>query len=266
MHTIRRRGAILILGKMKMFTRREATKFMITLSTMALLSAASFAMPTHAFLETPVHSTSELVSEIVHNRTVLDRYERHFAMTGDEVLEYMKNLHVARMPVTKRMKIYLCREDGDLDFSVQTVKQGTPVFADSMGRPILEVACGNPMVAPKRDAMSMAPPTSISSDKTELANIGDTIAPEMAMSALSVAPEVAMIPDVAPVIALTGSGPELIPGGLTNILPLGLLPLIGFAGPNHNSPLTPPPPVPEPTTIIALGAGITAVVARRRKK
>lgn len=244
----------------------------IALFCILLVAACSQAfMPRHSFLVHPVANTSDLVNQVSENRTVLDRYERHFAMTGKQVVAYMKTLRVGRILETKVRNVYLVREDGMLDMKPELVKAGTKVFMDPTGKPILMVVCGNPMVAPKEsvnfDNPSLNSSTSEFADipvaqDSEAAPMADAIQPADAtpIEEIATTPPPTVITETAAQPIIAAAGPNL--GGL-----LGFLPLLGIHG-GGSTPGTPPPPptTPEPASVVALTIAAVGVIAMRRSR
>ena len=87
----------------------------------------------NAFLNKPVHSVAELVAQLKADPIVMDRYMRHFGMTGDEVVAMANELHLAKMKKDTPMTVYNCNDQGVIGSKVFMIKAGALVFVDKFG-------------------------------------------------------------------------------------------------------------------------------------
>lgn len=227
-------------------------------------------MPPHSFLLRPVTNTSELVDEVARDPRVLDRYERHFAMTGDEVIAYLRTLHVARNSKDRWMNIYLVRENGSLDVRYQLLKAGKKIFVDDSGKGILVLACGNPMVPPKNPPFEFDQPQTQNNESVNVVPIatGATPSPESVAQLTLAMPALADVPTVAetatqPIQPQPNKAPQPILGAIASVIPVGILPLVGGSR-GHSGP--PSQATPEPASMIALAIGGAGLVASKRRK
>ncbi|HTQ11273.1 MAG TPA: hypothetical protein VMI31_14505, partial [Fimbriimonadaceae bacterium] len=100
----------------------------------------------NSFLATKADSVEALVHETATDRAVLDRFERHFGMSRQEILSYFGTLHLARLNEAGVYRIYSVNDQGVILSHMETLKAGDRVFADQSGKPILKARCGNAMV------------------------------------------------------------------------------------------------------------------------
>lgn len=219
-------------------------------------------MPRHAFLERPVSNTSQLVAQLASNKTVLDRYERHFAMSESELMAYFQTLTPGKLSETKARWVYLVREDGMIDMRSETLKAGTKVFVDPSGKPILVMSCGNPLVVPKNPVSLDSMP--LNSSNSDLADI--PVSPEAEASVPSpdlVEPTAAPIPEIAsvPPTEVTQSAAQPILGSLGGA-PAGLLAFLPLLGQSHGAGGR--SVVPEPATFAVIAVGLAGLMARKR--
>ena len=239
---------------------RAVIRFGAVIGVVAVLSAVSLAQHPgrNSFLVTSAHTTSELVREVQENSTIRDSYERHFQMSEAQLYTYLRTLHPVRLDEDQVFTIYSVPPGGELKAHTQRLKKGELVFADMNGKPILRARCGNPLVgAPPGvvpEAVASGPNAEVKPLETPVSEVTPNV-PLAMMPAPPVVPEeVAVTPAPAQPIATVTSSP--LP-----ILPLLALPIVG--GSVHGGGGA---PVPEPTTMVALAAGASVLLARRRKK
>lgn len=269
----------------------------------AVAEPLSVALPPDSFIGQHVASMPQMSQQVTLDPVVRRRLARHFHTSGPAVVRYIQNNLVLKKTTTaQRYQVYCISQTGR-EYTINSrLPIGTPVFVmRSTGKPILKLACGNPMVAE-------LPPVTIHTlpySSPELASLPK--------------PVPAAIPPVlasnGPVLVAMNSGPGVIitptpttlVGGVINSLPvrsgrfpIGLLagiPIIaGIAshGGGPNSPTTPvtpvipvvpvvpvipvvpvvpvtPVPVPEPSTLAAFVVGAAGLLfllsgARRRNR
>ncbi len=258
-------------------------RFSLTSSIIALafaLPALSTAAPIrsntprrpdlNAFVNHAVVDTKSLVAEVNNNPEVADRYERLFGMSKQQVLGYLSTLHREPLANATEFTVYSAPEGAPLKRHQEVLKKGTPIFADSEGRPKLIVKCGNPIGFPPtpQAGLHLVPPTSTPSLETDLPAPRDLDddATDL-LDAMPIVPEVAPLVDAGPADFLAST---LIPTSTAvhSALPfLGLAPLLApiFGSSGHGGTIV-VFPTPEPAPFVALGLGAVAMVRRRRRK
>ena len=220
----------------------------------------------NAFLNRATTTTAGLIAQARADDAVMDRYQRHYAMNSEEVIQFLGDLHPARLAKEGVYTIYSVPINGVLRSHLENVKVGTPIFADPAGRPILIMKCGNPMSrgpkSPESDNGNEA--NSIDTEKISLKELTDN---EVAQ-AQRLFPTDPMEPGYSPVQVVTpettGASPiQIAPtGGGFNLGPLGLgLAVLGIGLGNKG-----PAPVPEPSTLIAVAMGGIFLASRLRKR
>ena len=233
----------------------------------------------NAFVNHKITDTASLVAQVRGDGEVADRYERHFAMDRAGVVAYLSTLHRGNLAQEGTYTIYSVPDDGHVKMHLGKLKRGLPVFLDARGRTILVAKCGNPVVrgpARARVANSLVAKPIDESGVRELTEEPLVPASETAESPdtlLAVAPPV---PESVP-LALTPSTPLEAPavpaiasigatatggGGFPflALLPLGGLGFI-HSGDGSDGRIN---PVPEPTTMVAVGLGVAGLMRRRR--
>ena len=243
-----------------------------------------------AFLNFQVDSTSELVAELRNNRTLRQRYAKHFGIQESEVVDFVKNSLVPyRLPESRVVTVYGVNKNGRIYGVRQRMRKGTRVWATRSGEPVLKWLCANPMTR-RLPRMASAPivarpkpPTprvaALPVDVEQVAPSVETFvaappATPTAVAPVPVPPPVVVpVPPVASVPIVTGGG------GGGGFLPLAFLPLLGLGGggddeqePGPGPTVTPGPGpsevIPEPGSmaLLALAAPVIGVYVRRRSR
>jgi hypothetical protein len=279
----------------------QAKSFLLGSVGIAIIGLTALAeaqrMPPNSYLRQPAESRFQLVQQVRTDPVVSARFQRHFAMSHDEVVEYFSTLRTSRLEEGGRYLVWHVREgDGQHMTRWLTVSRGEPVFIDESGRPILKVVCGNPLVdrtVARRAAPTeivAAPPTQVAVTPpvveeqqafvpasptlvaltppplVEVADVRGVMPPELAVVTPVITP---VAPAVVPMIAAAPAFP--LWAGLLPAAAL-LFPRDGDGGPGDlgSIPLGGAPVgtavVPEPASMLLLGAGAAAVAFRRRRK
>jgi len=250
-------------------------------------SPARAPVPPASFLNYHVSTVHELSQEVTLDPTVRARLANHFHVSEAQITQYVRqNLVLTHLQKGGNYRVACVGRDGREFWIESHLPAGTAIFASrATGRPILKLACGNPMV-------SSLPPVLQTADNN--ANIGPAqfaslpppaltdAAPMPGLLIANVTPTelVVATADVAPPIVLVSDFPPLGPilsGGSRsfNVLPalLGGL-AVGIASTGHGGStpsITPPPaPIPEASTSTSLGVmlllGGGALLVLRRKR
>lgn len=210
----------------------------------------------NAFLNVRVNTTAELVQQAEKDPIVMDRYERHFGMSRDQVVAYLSSLHPARLTTDGVYRVYSIPDGGYVKCHVGRLKKGTMMFFTADGDPALIALCGNPVTEGKNATMVMiapAPPLSLA-DTRELTFQPPTSQDEIIVS---------QPPDVEVVDVTPGHDNLAVAPGITALPLAGLLGIGGFglisSHGGHGGP-----PVPEPATIAMLAVGVATLIRKRR--
>lgn len=217
----------------------------------------------NSFLNKAATNHAELMGQIQKDPEVMDRYVRHFSMTPAEVTQLLDTLRVTTLTKDDLFVVYNVPDSGLLRSRVLKLRKGTKVWVDSSNKPILKVSCGNPLVKGKKrvdnevglyeEEQSLKTATMAEGEKVLMLNRPiEPGVPEVDAVTTTTEPMVFTEP---PVPTLTNRKDYL---GFLVILP----PLLALLPPSSGSP----PPVPEPGSLLALGLGVSALVARRRSR
>ena len=155
----------------------------------ALAGTHQILLPPDSFIDQHVASMSQMSQQVTLDPVVRRRLARHFHTSGPAVARYIQsNLVLKKTTTAQRYQVYCISRTGQ-EYTVNSrLPIGTPVFVmRSTGKPILKLACGNPMVAE-------LPPI-----KTKIESY--------------TSPELASLPKAAPVaipLTLAPNGPVLV--------------------------------------------------------
>jgi hypothetical protein len=222
-------------------------------------ASASFAqMPPNAFITRHVSSTNALVRHVQENPVVMDRYCRHFQMNPQEVTNMLRGLHVETLSEDGTYEVFNVPGTGELRSKRMVRKKGERVFADANGTPVIRMNCGNPLTRmdeadSKNPSLAVSRPIDITSIEVPK---GSALISNVSLMqpAAPVAPEVTFETPTVETNTKTSGGAPFVGIGL------GLLPAV-FVGLNTGSN-----PVPEPSTIAALGIGCALLFASARRR
>jgi hypothetical protein len=244
--------------------------FVLLLALVCLFGLVEARPERNAFVNKKVATVSQLIAQIRSDPQVRDRYMRHFAMSQDELIEYLSSLHPAQLEQGGSYTVYSVPEDGAVKVRTAALKKGERVFSDRSGTPVLLARCGNPLtLGPSQpEAINDLQPLLISNPSTdmrELHVVPDSM-PEDTLVAV-MPPSVGEIPVITTPPPTGGGDIPIAPpsGGGIGLGPLGLLGALGGAalintGGGGGSA------VPEPMTMLVLAGGFAGVLAKARRK
>lgn len=225
----------------------------LTLSV-ACAAVAQSNLPRNSYLEKRVNSTSDLVQQVQMTPVVMDRYRRHFAMSGQEVLDYLSTLHVSKLSKDGVFTVYgVPHSSGDFHAHLRLLKKGEPVFVEADGTPVLQVVCGNPLILGPKKPVTPNPVVAATGPVSGMREVtpegstspsGPTPTPET--------PSVDNVPLPMP--------PHPTPSSPVAML-LGLAGAVGFFHGGHHTPQ-----VPEPISMFVMAGGLAAMAARRKAR
>ncbi len=207
------------------------------------------AVPPDSFINQNVSSVGDMRQQVTLDPVVRRRLARHFHTSGPAVVRYIQdNLVLKKLGTTARYQVYCIARDGREYVINSRLVAGTPVFVmRTTGKPVLKLACGNPMMASLPPVVKKAPYEQGAPQLAALPPAASTkIAPTLAPGApLIVAsgnvPGALIMPAAVKVAALpialhTGGG---FPLGYLAGIPI-LAGIIGHGGGNGNSGTTGP--------------------------
>lgn len=229
---------------------------------LATAAWAETTMEPGSFLVRLAPSTAALVQQVKTDKVVLDRYMRHFAMTREEVLDYLKTLKLTTTQSDGLYVVYGAPRTGSLRSRLLKLKKGTKVWVDQAGDVVLLWHCGNPVTRGPKVPYDVrkpdAQPTGVAAE--QLKDVPMT-APDSMMESTLIGSVEPMLPEV-PIVPVNENVIPIVPSASAPSI-LGWLPVLGVIGTTGGNNT---PPVPEPASMAALAVGVGAIVARRRRK
>lgn len=214
-----------------------------------------------AFVRKPAPTIQALIHQVETDPVVADRFTRHFHMTKAEVIEYLRSLHLAKLKKSGSYRIFNVHADGVVRARVFELKEGTLIFADANGKPILKKNCANPL--------TMGELSVVRDERTEPAAdvipMADIEPPEALVAAEVVQPPFTpMGMEVTPPQPFAPLEARSMVGGAAGFTFIPLL----FIFNKTSKVECPCPPIPEPATLtaFAIAPGVAYILRRRRRK
>lgn len=246
-----------MMGK---FVLRWAVAALIVGSSAFAFASTSRPEP-NAFLNRKADTVTQLLQQIDSDPIVASRYERHFGKSKEELIQYFRGLHLAKLNADGTYMIYLVDDDGVIKAKPQRMKAGTRVFADNSGTPILKASCGNALVGGS-NLISIAMSPGIGAAGTSIREVTavNYDPPDFPTTAVAEVPPLPLaVQPVIPDQITTGKSNQgfAVPVFLAGIGGAGAL----LLGGGHGGA-----PVPEPASIIVMIGAVAAYKMRRRKK
>jgi hypothetical protein len=238
-------------------------------------------VPPASFLNYHVSTAKGLSEEVATDVVVRARLARHFGMSQGAVVSYVReNLIEGRLTAAQagRYRVACITPSGREYFILERLPAGTPVFLLARtGKPILRLACGNPLVS------SLPPVPAPVKPKVKAAALvtSQTARPVPIVVTPAVEPTVTVQPAVmsTPIVAVpttvkVAGATQVLSRGGSAFVPVALGgAAIGLLSHGHsNSPPPPPGPptaVPEPSTLLLLGifgGGFIGMKIRERRR
>lgn len=215
----------------------------------------------NSFLNKPANSLSALVSQVRSDPQVASRFMRHFGMTKTEVVDMISGLKLGRLPKDGVYLVYNVPSWEEVRARALLFRKGTLVWTDQQGSPVLKASCGNPMARGTDIGYAAATPGVRANPIAQVRDLVALQAPETTIFAnpLSVATPTTLDVSAAEMVPSMPGTPTVSPQVFPVILPLTAGLLLSL---NRGDT----PPVPEPCTMLVLGAGGAAVLAARRRR
>ena len=209
----------------------------------------------NSYIKSPTPTVESLIAHVQKHPEVMDRYVRHFQMTPDEVLRFLRTLKLGRLQHDAYFDVWnVPGETGELRVRHLLFRKGEPFFFDQNGAPVMVVICGNPVIRSDEAASPRIAPTVGGILPPGDVPVPSPLVTEMPLNIMQ--PPAPIAPEV-----ITEPIPEPEPSpGVSGAPLLGLLPAL-FVGLNSGGNV-----IPEPGTFVALGTGVAFLLARRAKK
>lgn len=241
-----------------------------------------------SFLRFQVESTDELVQVLKTNPVLRRRYARHFGVSEERVVDYVKRALIPyRLPKDRTVTVYGVTRSGRIYGKRTRLRKGTRVWATRSGVPILKWLCANPFskwlpgekVARARSQKLPTPRGRVAARPLK------TLALPQPQMVAELAPAMPVAPLVTP--GVTGSGSALLPavpgapvtatapfvaqlgapGGGLGALPFAFLPLAFLnTGGGGGTSVQPVQVIPEPGTVALLAASLPALALTLRRR
>lgn len=259
----------------------------LSLAALAAVCPASadpfLSVPPASFLNYHVATVSELSQEVALDPLVRARLARHFHRSEADMTAYIReNLTLTRLPKSGVYRV-ACVTPRGREYSItERLAAGTPVFASvHTGKPILKLACGNPLVATlppatpkpkpvvkvKRAPAVLVTPATLEKPAPEAPPATPTMftfavpTSPLVVTAPAEAAPLTQVADIQQVLTSKGGGFSFLPvaavAGVAALWPKG-----GGSTPPP-APPAPPPAVPEPSPLLLLALGGAALVGWR---
>ncbi len=264
------------------------------ISALWLLGSAgaesSLLVPRNSYLIRPVAGAKDLAHQIRTEPVVAQRYARHFGRNANELADYFeKYLQLTRLERSGTYNVYYSPPDNRLMVERKVLPKGTPVFVEKRtGKPVLKANCGNPLtpavsIPQQPPRVETTPPRIVEAVSPIMVESEPSTVAPLGIELVEVPLEEVVASDVLPTELLAETLPELEPEPYAPLAePLStpetpaapilrtaqppwwllLLPALGFA---VGKGVDTGPPIPEPTSIVGLSAGLLLLYPYSRR-
>jgi len=129
------------------------------LPTLASALPLGLAVPPDSFINQNISSVGDMRQQVTLDPVVRRRLARHFHTSGPAVVRYIQdNLVLKKLGTSGRYQVYCIARNGREYVINSRLAAGTPVFVSrTTGKPVLKLACGNPMMASLPPVIKKAP-------------------------------------------------------------------------------------------------------------
>lgn len=228
---------------------------------LALLSASVVAMPKNSFLICPANNLEQLMIQIEQS-PVSERYCNFYGVSQEKLNSVFARMRQKPLTENHKLKVWRCTPKG-YGVNYQHLKKGTLVWVFENGSLALLLSCGNPL------------------SRNLYAPVGKTSLPEVVLKPVEAPLKLVDIPAAqisapvlltpsTPVVPMTSTTeapfiqpdtPTFTSSGRNDLFPMVIAGLGVYSLTQHNNC----PPVPEPTSMLVLGAGLIGIMVKRKK-
>jgi hypothetical protein len=209
-------------------------------------------MPPGSFLTKPARSADELADLVLKDKTVAARYSKHFGMSPTELADYFrKNFRLVTVEKRTAYIVYYVCSNGRIASHTKRLKPGDQIYVTQGGQVALVSICGNPAIKSLPKVVVKVSPqkqvfTSAETQPTQPV-VSSTLDQTLVTPSEPVEPVVMQVLSEPPIeFSVTSGGGALLPS------------LLGAVGVLDNR--NPSPPVPEPSSLLALGMGASGIL------
>lgn len=236
-------------------------------------------VPLGSFINYHVSTVNELSQEVTLDPAVRGRLANHFHVSEAQITTYVRrNLVLTRLSKAGYYRVACVGRDGREYWIESRLPAGTPVFASrATGRPILKLACGNPMVStlPSEESAKL-PPAQFASNPLPIMTPaalapglmpGDITPPNLVVASDDTPVDVEVSPFLGgfttPLVNNVGHAFNFFVPALA-----GIALAVSSSGSHRSTPGV--PAIPETSTSVSLGLmlllGSGAAITLRRKR
>jgi hypothetical protein len=228
---------------------------------------AASPMPPGSFTTKPIASAGELVDVTMNSPVTAQRYAKHFGAPSAEIVEYFRDhleTGVLRQPGT--YTIYYMSRNESVATRRAYLPAGERILVSSDGTPVILLKCGNPLLKqlpkiPERVVRVvpivevLPPPPAEATPAPVVVAFAEPIPVNPAM-------EMALAPLAQPAVPLMQSPVVTEVLGFTEVVTYVLPALLGAVVVRSSHDV----PIPEPTSLLALGVGASGLLLRFRQR
>jgi hypothetical protein len=240
--------------------------FSILIGLTASVLSQAFHVETGSFLNKRANTTAELVRQVRTDQVVMERYMRHYRMSGGEIIDMFSHLHPSMLQQSGAYTVYNIHDDNIIRARVFKLKKGTPIFADENGRAVLKRSCGNPFFAPApKTVLNFTPPPQERPHEVPPPPPAP-VAPPAEVVCPPAPPAPCPVMPAQPIVSGPVTSSSYVSESKSSLFILPILLFINHHGSNNCCTTCPPQPVPEPGSMLVMGFGASWIALRRRRK